>query len=180
MLTIEILVSESYDESTNEFLAKDVVVLELEHSLVSLSKWESEFEVPFLSTKNKTSEQLLWYIEAMVLSPIFPPGVLRKINQENIDSINAYINKKMTATWFGMAPNQKPNREIITAELIYYWMFSMGIPKECELWHINRLLTLIKVFNHKNTPPKKMNPKEAARQRHALNEQRRAQLGTRG
>lgn len=180
MLTIEVVTAESFDESTNEFVPKDVVVLEMEHSLVSLSKWESEFEVPFLSSKDKTPEQMLWYIEAMTLTPNIPPEVFRRINQENIDSINYYINRKMTATWFNSAPNQSPSREIITAELIYYWMFSMAIPKECENWHIRKLLTLIKVFNHKNAQPKKQNPKEAAKQRHALNEQRKAKLGTRG
>lgn len=179
MLTIKVVVQESYNESTNEFLS-DEVVLELEHSLVSLSKWESHYEVPFLSSKDKSREQIMWYIEAMILGPKIPPEIFQRLSQENIDSINAYINAKMTATWFNDRHGQIPSREIITAELIYYWMFSMGIPKECEEWHINRLLTLIKVFNHKNAPPKKMNKQEAAQQRQVLNAQRKAKLGTRG
>lgn len=179
MLTIKVLVEETFDESTNEF-SSEYATLELEHSLVSLSKWESHYEIPFLSSKDKTPEQIHWYIEAMVLDPKIPPEVFQRLSQENIDSINNYINAKMTATWFSNRPNQSPNREIITAELIYYWMFSSGIPKECEEWHINRLLTLIKVFNHKNAPAKKMSPREAADRQRALNAERKAKMGTRG
>lgn len=179
MLTIRVVLQESYNDSTNEFTSDDVV-LELEHSLVSLSKWESQFEVPFLSTKDKTTEQILWYIRAMTLTPNIPPEVFQHISQDNIDNINEYITANMTATRFSARPEQKFSREIITAELIYYWMTAHNIWIECQHWHVNRLLALIKVCNLKNAPPKKMSKQEAASQQRTLNAQRKAQLGTRG
>lgn len=179
MLTIRVVLQESYNDSTNEFTSDDVV-LELEHSLVSLSKWESQFEIPFLSTKDKTTEQILWYIRAMTLTPNIPPEVFQHISQDNIDNINEYITANMTATRFSARPEQKFSREVITAELIYYWMTAHNIWIECQHWHVNRLLALIKVCNLKNAPPKKMSKQEAASQQRTLNAQRKAQLGTRG
>lgn len=179
MLELEVVLEETFDDSTNEF-STNSVVLELEHSLVSLSKWESHYEIPFLSNKDKTPEQLLWYIRAMTLTPKVAPEIYQKLSQSNIDSVNAYINAKMTATWFGPNPNQKPNREIITAELIYYWMISLNIPFECQHWHLERLLTLVKVCNQKNAPPRKMSKQEVAARHRELNAQRKAQTGSRG
>jgi hypothetical protein len=179
VLTIEVSMSEFYNEKTNKF-GGEKCRLELEHSLVSLSKWESHFEIPFLSPKDKSTEQILWYIQAMILTPDFPPEVFQRFSKENLDEINNYINAKMTATWFTEPPNRRPSREVITSELIYYWMISMNIPFECQDWHLNRLLTLIKVCNLKNSPPKKMSKQEAAQQQRALNAQRKAQLGSRG
>lgn len=179
MLKITVPLEESYNEETKEFTIRGFD-LELEHSLVSLSKWESEFEVPFLSSKDKTQKQLHRYVELMTLTPDVPPEVFQKVSKENLDAINAYINKKMTATWFSPTPNQKPSREIITAELIMYWMISMNIPFEAQHWHLNKLLTLVKVCNLKNAPPAKMSKADAAAQQRALNAQRKAQYGTRG
>lgn len=180
MLKITIKGDEFYNETTQEFVTPDDVVLELEHSLVSLSKWESFFEKPFLGTGEKTPEEIMWYVEAMVLTPNFPPGIFQRLSEENLDEINKYINAKMTATTIAELPNQPRSREIITAELIYYWMIALNIPFECQHWHLNRLLTLVKVCNVKNTPPKKMSRADAAQRQRQLNEQRRAKYKTRG
>ena len=171
--------SESYDERTSTFVPGNEFVLELEHSLVSLSKWESEWEIPFLSDKEKSPEQTLDYIRKMVIGTFPPEEIFQKLSEDNIVAVNTYINAKMTAT---RVPDRggKRGAETITAELIYYWMIALGIPFECEEWHLNRLLTLIKVCNIKNAPPKKRSRAEIAQDRRSLNAQRKAQLNTSG
>jgi len=180
VLTIVIPGGELFNELTNEFANFEDLTLELEHSLVSLSKWEAKFEKPFLTKETKSDEEVFAYIEFMILNPKISPEVIFHLSSENIEAINKYIDAKMTATWFTETQTPSTSREVITAELIYYWMISFRIPIEFENWHLNRLFTLIKVFNVKNAPPKKMSKSEIAARNRDLNAQRRAQFGTRG
>lgn len=180
MLEIMVGSVESYNDSLQEFTWEGGTAIQLEHSLVSLSKWEQEFEKPFLSTEEKTDEELFTYVRMMTLTPDVPPEIYFKLSEKNINEINDYINKKMTATWFSDSPNAPPSREIITAELIYYWMTVFNIPFECQYWHLNRLFTLIRVCNIKSGKPKKMSRAEIAQRNRELNEQRKAQLKTKG
>jgi hypothetical protein len=180
MLTIVVPGVEMFDEQTAEFITVADVTLDLEHSLVSLSKWESIHEKPFLGHAEKTREEARDYIKAMTLTPDVPDEVFLKLTDNNIQSINKYIDLKMTATWFNEAPGAPKSRDVITAELIYWWMIEFKIPFECETWHLNRLFTLIRVCNIKQAKPKKMTRSEIASRNRELNAQRKSQLGTRG
>jgi len=180
MLTITVPGVEMFDEESQEFTTVGDVVLELEHSLVSLSKWESIFEKPFLEVEDKTSAEVFGYIKAMTLTPKVPGEVYQKLSNENVLAINAHIDAKMTATWFNETPGAPQTREVITADLIYYWMTVFSIPFECETWHLNRLFTLIRVCNIKQAKPKKMSRAEVAARNRELNEQRKSQLGSKG
>lgn len=181
MLQIEVpLTPEMWDEEKEEFIPPVVKVLQLEHSLVSLSKWESKWCKPFLSKQDKTSEEVLDYIKFMTLTPDVSDDIYAHLSQENLHQINQYINAPMTATTFSNNKSSKNNREVITAELIYYWMIALTIPFECQYWHLNRLLTLVQVCNIKNQPPKKMSKREIMSRNAALNAARRNQMNSKG
>lgn len=176
MLTITVLGQEQYDEATETFLYPDSFVLELEHSLVSLSKWEQKWKIPFLSDleqHKKTTEQVLDYIDCMLLTPDPPPDWISKLSQENVDAIQTYLGETPTATWFNENYPEAKSGETITNELVYYWLTTAGIPwHPAEDWNLNRLFTLIKTFGVKNSKPKPMGRQEAAARRRALNRQR--------
>jgi hypothetical protein len=175
VLTIEIPLEESFDEERLEFVTTSAYRLELEHSLVSLSKWEQKYKKPFLSNDEKTTEETLDYIRAMAGDKEIPDEVFVHLTDEQSKQITAYINDQATATWFREDPNAPKNHEIITAEIVYYWMLSLNIAKEHETWHLNRLITLIRVVNEKNAPPKKVGRAEQARQRSEINRRRQAE-----
>lgn len=179
MLTIVVSGVEMFNDATQEFITEGDVVLELEHSLVSLSKWESRHEKPFLGSDDKTIEEVLEYVRFMTLTKV-PEETFSRLSEANVEEINNYINAKMTATWFSDQPGTPQSQEIITAELIYYWMIAFQIPFECETWHLNRLFTLIRVCNIKQSKPKKMSRAEIAARNRELNAQRRAQFKTKG
>jgi hypothetical protein len=180
MLTIVVPGVEMFEEKSQEFITQNDVTLELEHSLVSLSKWEQIYEKPFLGKDEKSTEEVLGYVMAMTLTPNIPEEIFLKLSEGNLNKINEYIDAKMTATWFHEPPGAPASRDVITSELIYYWMITFQIPFACEDWHLNRLFTLIRVCNLKQAKPKKMSRAEIAARNRELNAQRRAQLGTKG
>ena len=180
MLIITIPENEIYDEYRNKFVHVKEHTLRLEHSLISLSKWESKWNKAFLTKQEKTLEETIDYIRCMTLTQNVQPEVYYCLTADNIADVNNYISLPMTATVFSNNGKTGTNREIVTSELIYYWMITLNIPFECQKWHLNRLLTLVQVCNVKNTPPKKMSKKELANRNRALNEARRRQLNTRG
>lgn len=180
MLEITIPATEQWDEVTEQFVSTKEQRLQLEHSLVSLSKWESKWCKSFLYTKEKTFEETLDYIRCMTITPNVAPEVYKCLTKENIKVINDYIGAPMTATYFNDSGKGRGGREQVTSELIYYWMIALNIPFECQKWHLNRLLTLIRVCNIKNQPPKKMSRSAIMNRNAALNAARRKQLGTTG
>lgn len=180
MKTIIIPSNELYNEKENLFIDIPETKIVIEHSLVSISKWESKWHKAYLSKNEKTDEEIISYIKCMVITQNVKDYIFDCLPPRVINEINSYINDPMTATVINDAHERRVNNETITSELIYYWMFKLGIPKECEKWHINRLLTLIKIYGVKDQPPKKMNRNEILRQNKALNAQRRARMRSRG
>lgn len=180
MLKITIPSAELWDEDKEEFVYTKEQTLQLEHSLVSLSKWESKWCKAFLSKHEKTFEETVDYVKCMTLTQNVNSDVYQYLTNKNIAEINRYIEAPMTATYFSDDKIGKTSREQITSELIYYWMVALNIPFECQKWHLNRLLALVKVCNIKNQPPKKRSRKEILSRNAALNAARRKQLNTRG
>lgn len=180
MLVIVVPGDEVYDEERNEFGTVNDVVLELEHSLASMSKWESKFNKPFLSTLDRSSDETWWYIYLMILTPNVGFDIMLSMTKDNLEAINDYIASSQTATTFGEMPERRGKGEVITAELIYYWMVVFNIPFECQSWHLNRLFALIRICNIKSSKQKKMSRNEIAQRYRSLNEQRRKELGTSG
>lgn len=173
MLEIIVPAAEFWDEVKEEFVYKKEKALQLEHSLVSLSKWESKWHKAFLGKQDKSDEEILDYIRCMTLTQNVDPEVYSRLSDKNYADINAYINAPMTATRFYEEQKTRGSRETVTSELIYYWMISYRIPVDFQKWHLNRLLTLIRVFNLKNSPPKKMSSSEILKRNASLNKARR-------
>jgi len=179
MLIIKIPESEYYDELKEEFITYKEQVLHLEHSLVSISKWESKWCKPFLVKEDKTAEEIIDYVRCMTITQNVSPEVYYRLTERNLLDINKYIDSPMTATTFN--DNHKGgDREIVTSEIIYYWMVTYNIPFECQKWHLNRLLALVKVCNIKSNPPKKMSKSEILRRNKELNDARKQRLKTKG
>lgn len=180
MLKITIPAGEQWDEINQVFINTKEQTLQLEHSLVSLSKWESKWCKAFLTKNEKTDEETIDYIKCMTITQNVDPNVYNCLTKENVEQIKKYIEAPMTATYFSEEHSSKSSREQVTSELIYYWMIALNIPMECQKWHLNRLLTLIRVCNIKNQPPKKMSKRAIMSRNAALNAARRKQLNTRG
>lgn len=182
MLKLQIPSTELYDERTNEFLYTDAFEVELEHSLVSMSKWEAYYNKPFLSKKERTTEEVLYYIRCMANEELTDQQ-LSLLALYNMKQIEEYIKAPMTATWFTKQEGEsrsKGSGEAVTSELVYYWMVALNIPFECQHWHLNRLLTLIQICNVKNKPPKKMSRSSILKNNAALNKARRAKMHSKG
>jgi hypothetical protein len=170
MLTINL-------SATDDF---DAVELNFEHSLVSLSKWESQVKKAFFGKEEKTAEETAKYIKCMLITENVPDDFLNKLSRDDIETISSYINDKQSATWFKEDPGSKSNSEVVTSELIYYWLVQFRIPFEVENWHLNRLMTLVKIAGIKQTKPKPMSKAQQAEQYRKLNAERRAALGSSG
>ena len=180
MLQIIIPGEERWDEGKEQFVYIKDYTLSLEHSLISLSKWESKWRKPFISKKAMSYEESIDYIRCMTLTQNVPSDVYTRLTDQNMQEVSEYIEAPMTATWFAEDENKKKNNDIITSEVIYHWMFSLNIPLECQKWHLNRLLTLIRVCNENNAPRKKKSKEEVMRQQAAINKARREKLKSKG
>jgi hypothetical protein len=171
---------ELWDEGKQEFVYLPGQILQMEHSLVSLSKWESKMGKPFLSKNGKTYEESLEYLKCMMLTPGVTEETYDYLMRHNLSEIDDYINSSMTATILPKNRGGRGKPETVTAELIYYWMIAMQIPSQYETWHLNRLITLIGVCNVKNSPDKKRSSDEILRDQMALNDERCKQLNSKG
>lgn len=180
MLSLLIKGGELYDESKNEFVVSKDQTIVLEHSLVSISKWESRWKRPFFSKDRKSIEESRDYIKCMTITQNVQDDVYIRMSDSDMQKVNDYIDDSMTATTFAKSDSDSKSIEIITSEIIYYWMVTLDIPMECQKWHINRLLTLIQVCNVKNQKPKKMSRRDLASRNKRLNEERRKAMQTKG
>lgn len=180
MLRIHIPDQEDWDERNETFVSIKGQTLQLEHSLVSISKWESKWHKAFLSKRPKTREESLDYIRCMTITQNVDPIIYKHIPGKIMAEIDRYISEPMTAVYFHDQSKDTPNRDTITAEVIYYWMISNKIPFECQKWHLNRLLALIRVCSIKNAPKKKGRTRDILSQQAAINAARKKQLNTKG
>ena len=178
MLPIVVKGRELFDERTETFIETKDTTLHLEHSLMSLAKWESKWHKPFLDEKTeKTNEEMKDYIRCMTITQNVDPMVYESLTQKNIKEIRDDIDDPMTATWFNDKKPTQGRKKPVTAELIYYWMITLEIPFECEKWHLNRLLTLIRVCNIEGSPKSKMSKTDIMKQNAMLNAQRKKARG---
>lgn len=180
MLQITIPAGEMWDEIEEEFITVKEQILKFEHSLISVSKWEEKWCKSFFSHEKKSAEETVDYIRCMLLTPNVDDSVFNRLSVNDIKKIDAYIEAPMTATTIHDNRPPKRNGEILTSELIYYDMISLHIPFECQKWHLNRLLTLIKICDIKSSPPRNMSKKEIMRRNAALNAARRKKYNSRG
>lgn len=180
MLWITVPARELWDEKRERFISTKEQTLQLEHSLVSLSKWESKWNKPFLGKGEKTTEETIDYIRCMTLTQNVKPEVYLCLTDENIKDVTDYISAPMTATTFSDDKTTKKSREIITAELIYCWMIALNIPFDCRKWHLNRLLTLVRVCEIKSQPHKKPSKKDTMRRYAEINAANRKRFNSKG
>lgn len=180
ILRITIPSVEVYDEIKEEFFYTKEYKLSLQHSLVSVAKWEAKWLKPFLDDAPKTREETLDYIKCMTITQNIPDSAYNFLDTESLVKIKQHIKAPMTATVISKRPGTPTNKEVYTAEVIYYWMIALNIPVEYQTWHLSRLLTLIEVCNLKNNPPKKMGRQETLRMQRDLNRKRMAKLKTKG
>lgn len=181
MLQITIPTIEMWDEAKEEFVKpQEEQILSLEHSLISISKWESRWHKAFLTKREKTNDEILDYVRCMTLTPNVNPDIYNRLTNDNYKQINDYINESMTATVFTEDGSGKRNNETITNEVIYNWMISLNIPFEAQNWHLNRLITQIRVCSIKNQPPKKMSKSSIGKHQAAVNAARRKKYNTKG
>lgn len=174
-------IKDAWDEENEVFVSFPGRTLQLEHSLVSLSKWESKYHKAFLTNETKSTEEALDYIRFMTITQNVSSDTYLYLTEENLEDINAYIENPMTATKIVRSSSERRgSRETITSELIYYWMISLNIPIECQKWHLNRLLSLIEVCSIKNAPPKKRSAAQIMRDNKRLNDERKKRLNTSG
>lgn len=180
MLHITIPAIEQWDEINEQFINTKEQNLSLEHSLVSLSKWESKWCKPFFSKQEKTQEEIVDYVRCMTITQNVNPEIYNYLSRDNLKQINEYIDAPMTATRFNNDNNKTGKNKLITGEIIYYWMIAFNIPFECQKWHLNKLMTLIRVCDIKSRPPKKRSQKEIMSRNAALNAARRKRLNSKG
>lgn len=180
MLQIVIPEREFFDQEKQEFRYLKAQRLTLEHSLISISKWESKWKKPFLDKADKTPEESADYIRCMTIGKEADPESLQWIPPNIYSQINEYISDSMTATWFNERNRKPSGGQVVTSELIYYWMIAFHIPLECEKWHLNRLLTLIKICEVKSAPPKKMKRRDIYARNAALNAARKQKMAANG
>lgn len=180
MIQITIPGGEIYDPTANEFINFKTTTLTLEHSLISISKWEAKHKKPFLKADDRTSDEIIDYISCMSLTQNIDSRILYNIPPSEVKKITRYIEDPMTATTFSETEQKGSHRQTVTSELIYYWMIAYNIPFECQKWHLNRLLTLIRICGIKNAPPKKTSKAEMMRRRSQINAERRSKLHTKG
>lgn len=180
MITITIPSTEIYDETREEFIYTKQQTLKLEHSLVSIHKWEAKWHKPFLSKEDRTYEEDIDYIRCMTITQNVNPDAYYAITNEDRSRINEYLKDPMTASRIYRDDKSPKQRRTVTSELIYYWMITLQIPVEFQTWHLNQLLALIEVCNAENEPPKKMTRREILEQNAALNAKRRAEMNSKG
>lgn len=184
MLQLTIHIPERWNDQKQEFIPKEEKTVQLEHSLVSISKWESRWKKPFLSKNNKSEEETLDYIRCMTVTNNINPDIYQYLSNSDIDAICAYIDEECTATTVNYFQKNKQTNQQVTSELIYYRMISLGIPFECQKWHLSRLLKLIDIFNAMSQKTQKNKSTavtaEMLQERAALNRRRRAELHSKG